>query len=153
MKKITELKNLKLSFDLPDEAIAFLESLDERVENGKYTFGEDCFVNVMDAETSLAFAPMEAHQSYVDVQVQINGEERIYYADIEMLTLKTPYDAERDCAFYNYEDGIPFVDFCKGEAVVLYPNDAHLPCRAPTVPMKTKKAVMKIRYPQTVEKE
>lgn len=146
MKKITQLKDVKLYFDIPDEALAFLESLDETVENGTYEFGRDCFVNVMDAETSKVLGHLEAHRTYVDVQVQINGEERIYYADVETLEVEIPYDAARDCGFFHGVEGLPYVDFGKGEAVILYPRDAHLPCRAVNAPMKTKKAVMKIRY-------
>ena len=146
MEKITQKKDVKRFFDVPDEAIAFLEGLHSDVACGKYEFGEDCYVNVMDCETSTSFAHIEAHRTYIDVQVLIDGEERIYYADVENLNPETLYDAEKDVAFYDYAEGSPFVDYTRGEAVILYPRDGHLPCRAVNQPMRVKKAVMKVRY-------
>lgn len=146
MEKITQIKDVKRFFEVPDEAVAFLETLSENTESGKYEFGPDCFVNVMDAATYTEFAHMEAHRVYVDVQVQINGEERIYYADVDTLTPETAYNPDKDCAFYHYAEGSAYVDYCKGEAVILYPQDAHLPNRAVNEPMNMKKAVMKIRF-------
>ena len=146
MEKITKLQEVKRFFDVPEEAIAFMETLSVDTESGKYEFGPDCFVSVMDANTSSEIAHIEAHRAYIDLQVLIDGEERIYYADVDTLKPETPYDAEKDIAFYEYAEGSPYVDYIKGEAIILYPRDGHLPCRAVKYPTQIKKAVMKIRY-------
>ena len=146
MKKINQIQDIKRYFDLPDEAIAFLEGLDSDTACGKYPFGEDCLVNVMTCDTSSEFAHMEAHVLFVDVQILIDGEERIYYTDLERVKPETDYDAVKDRTFYYYDEDSSFVDYASGEAVILYPCDAHLPGRAVNAPMQVKKAVLKVRY-------
>ena len=47
MIKITDYRDLKKYFTVPDEALAFLATVTEDTENGRYHFGEDCFINVM----------------------------------------------------------------------------------------------------------
>ena len=88
---------------------------------------------------------MERHDKYVDVQFLLDGEEKVYYTDKADLTLKKPYDAVKDRCFFQYADSEAVV-YEKGEAVILYTNEAHLPGVAPEgVGVKTiKKAVAKV---------
>ena len=143
MIKITNHQDLKQHFNVPDAALAFLAAISEHTDNGKYPFGADCFINVMDCTTRGELADMEAHDIYVDVQCLITGEERIYYTDRESLSVTKPIDAAKDVGFFAYTP-CDFVDYKAGECVVLYPEEAHLPGRAVSAPVTAKKAVMKL---------
>jgi YhcH/YjgK/YiaL family protein len=144
MFKITNLQDLKKHFDyLPDEAISFVENADEHTACGKYVFGEDCYVNVSECETKPE-TKMEGHEKYIDVQYLIFGEEKMLVCDKSALKVEKEYDAENDYAFF-YFDSAEEILYKKGEAIVLYPNDAHSPDRMVTSPVVRKKAVMKIR--------
>ncbi len=143
MIKITNHQDLKKYFNVPDAAIAFLAAITENTANGKYPFGADCFINVMDCTTREELADMEAHDVYVDVQCLITGEERIYYSNRAPLTVTKPMNAEKDVGFFAYVPS-PYVDYKAGECVVLYPEEAHLPGRAVSTPVTAKKAVMKL---------
>ena len=146
MIKITNFQDLKKYFRIPDEAVAFIERATADTENGRYEFGPDCHINVMNAETAAGKKPMEAHNVFVDAQCEICGEEKILYADKAGLPLATPYNEAKDVAFYDFETADE-VTFKTGECVVLFPAEAHLPCRAVNEPMTVKKAVIKLRYP------
>lgn len=143
MIKISNYQDLKQYFNVPDAALAFLAAISENTDNGKYPFGADCFINVMDCTTRAEFADMEVHDIYVDVQCLITGGERIYYTDRAALTVTKPMDAAKDVGFFAYTP-CDFVDYKAGECVVLYPEEAHLPGRAVSAPVTAKKAVMKL---------
>ena len=145
MIKITNYQDLKNYFNVPDAAIAFLSAISESTENGRYPFGADCFINVMDCTTREELADMEAHDIYVDVQCLFTGEERIYYTDRASLKETVPLNEAKDVLFFAYEPS-PYVDYLPGECVVLYPDEAHLPGRAVSHSMTVKKAVMKLNH-------
>lgn len=143
MIKVTSYQDLKKYFTVPDEALAFLSTITKDTENGRYHFGDDCFVNVMNYTTKTELADMEAHDVYVDVQCLFTGEERIYYADRSALHETVPLNEAKDVLFFAYEPS-PYVDYLSGECIVLYPEEAHLPGRAVSTSMTVKKAVMKL---------
>ena len=151
MIKITNYQDLKNYFNVPDAALAFLSAISENTANGKYPFGADCFINVMDCTTQKELADMEAHDVYVDVQCLFSGEERIYYKNREGLTVTKPLNAEKDVLFFAYVPS-EYVDYKAGECVVLYPVEAHLPNRAVNEPMAIKKAVMKVNFKKLTKK-
>ena len=144
MIKIQAYSELKKHFRIPDEAIAFLENATPDTENGKYPFGEDCFINVMDAQTKSELADMEAHDVYVDVQCLLAGEEKIFYTDKAPLTMTLEKEG-KDCKMYAWETA-EAVTYKAGEGIILIPCEAHLPNRAVNEPMAIKKAVVKIKY-------
>ena len=144
MIKIQNLRDLTAHFTIPQEALDFALALTAETPDGRYKFGEDCFINVMHCDTSSGIVPMEAHEKFIDVQTVIAGEEKIFVADKAPLTVVTPYDEAKDIAFYAWEDA-EAVTYRSGEAVVLYPAEAHLPGRAVGEPMTIKKAVLKIK--------
>ncbi len=145
MIKIISYNDLKNYFNIPDEALSFLASITEATENGRYTFSDDCFVNVMNYTTKEELSDMEAHDVYVDVQCLYTGEERIYYTDRASLRETVPLNEAKDVLFFAYEPS-PCVDYLPGECVVLYPDEAHLPGRAISHSMTVKKAVMKLNF-------
>ena len=150
MRKITNLDELKSLFGLTDEAVAFVKGLNLDTPCGKYPFGDDCFVNVMYCDTKVAEftdkgeATVETHRVYMDVQYIIEGEEQIFYGDATNAPVFKPHNDEKDVGFYlikNYDSVI----YKTGEAVALYPEDAHMPGCCVDQPKTIKKAVIKIR--------
>ncbi len=144
MIKIQSYSELTKYFRIPAEAIAFLESATPDTENGKYSFGEDCFINVMDAQTKSESGDMEAHEVYVDVQCLLSGEEKIFYTDKAPLTMTLDTEG-KDLKLYAWSTA-ESVTYKAGEGIILIPSEAHLPNRAVGEPMAIKKAVVKIKY-------
>jgi YhcH/YjgK/YiaL family protein len=95
----------------------------------------------------LTDAKFETHNNYVDVQLLLDGKERIYVAPRADLTENAPYSQERDITFYKDEvDGADYVTLDGTNFVLLYPHEAHAP--QVSLPVGTdivKKAVAKIR--------
>ena len=150
MRKIINLDELKTLFHVSEEAVSFVKGLNLDTPCGKYPFGEDCFVNVMYCDTKAAEftdkgeAIVETHKTYMDVQYIIDGEEQIFYGNAEHAPVHTPHNEEKDVGFYlieRYESVI----YKTGEAVALYPEDAHMPGCCVDQPKTIKKAVIKIR--------
>ena len=144
MIKIHNLKDLSRYLPIPQDALDFVLKMTADTPNGRYDFGADCYVNVMVCDTSAALAPMEAHEKFIDVQMVLAGEEKIYVTPKAPLSVTAPYSAEKDIAFYAWEHA-EAVTYAAGEAVILYPEEAHLPGRAAGEPMTIKKAVLKLK--------
>lgn len=144
MIKIQNIQDLPAYLAVPREALDFVRGMTAETPDGRYEFGEDCFINVMHCDTKAESTPMEAHEKFIDVQMVLAGEEKICVAEKARLKTVTPYDEEKDIAFYAWESAEE-VCYRSGEAVVLYPAEAHLPGRAVGEPMTIKKAVLKIK--------
>ncbi len=144
MIKITTIEDAKKYFEIPNEAIEFLKEANCDTENKRYDFGEFCHVNVQSCDTKLETLRMEAHEKYVDIQYLISGDEKIYYTSKEGLSINKPCPEGGDTTLYDFDEKSEAVIYTSGEAVILYPEEAHLPNRAVTVPQTNKKAVIKI---------
>ena len=70
----------------------------------------------------------EAHRRYADVQYIAAGAEMIGYAPTDTLKVETPYDPEKDIAFYAQPALYTPVAVPAGSFAVFYPEDAHMPC-------------------------
>lgn len=144
MIKITRIDELKNYFKIPEEAIELVKAANADTECKRYDFGDKCYVNVQDTETKSETLLMEAHELFVDVQYLVSGEEKIFYTAKEGLPIQSPYSARSDMALYDFDENSNSVCYKAGEAIVLYPEEAHLPNRAVGEPMAIKKAVIKI---------
>jgi len=69
----------------------------------------------------------EAHKNYVDMQFMLEGEERIYVANIESLNITAIYDEEHDYSKYSTEAESSILLLNAGKLAVLYPQDGHMP--------------------------
>lgn len=72
-------------------------------------------------------AEYESHIKYADVQVVLKGKEYIGVTPLDNCTVTKPFTDGGDIAFYTSEKGT----LCLMEAgsfLVLYPQDAHMPC-------------------------
>ena len=144
MIKLQAIDDLNKYFEIPSEAIEFLKGASVDTENKRYEFGEFCYINVQLCDTKLDTPLMEAHERYADIQFLIDGEEKIYYTKKADLGIIKPYSEGADAALYVFDDGSEAVTYKSGEAVILYPEEAHLPNRAPAESKSIKKAVIKV---------
>jgi len=86
----------------------------------------------------------EAHRRYIDIQYLVSGIERIGYTPVANLALTTPYDEDKDVAFYQGHGDILTLE--PGMFAVFFPHDAHMPmlCEAGGSPKQVRKIVVKI---------
>ena len=87
----------------------------------------------------------EAHRVFADVQYLLSGRELVRCKPLAEVNETVPYDAVKDIAFYADCPGaeLPIGD---GYFIVLFPDDAHMPCLAiDGQPVDVKKVVMKVR--------
>ena len=83
----------------------------------------------------------EAHRLYIDLQVMVQGAERICYAPLSRLTPGT-YDEAKD--FLRLLGEGDSVTLPEGSFMLLWPGDGHMPCLAVGEPEPIKKVVVKI---------
>ncbi len=115
------------------KALHFLKNITPECDDGEYAIdGETVFARVMTYETKMsADAFPETHQKYVDIQVVLAGEERIFWNALDDLTIKTPYDDDADVAFYEKKsEAETEIVLMPGLLTVFFPQDAHTPAVA-----------------------
>ncbi|MBO5945468.1 MAG: YhcH/YjgK/YiaL family protein [Clostridia bacterium] len=144
MIKITDFNKLNDYFNVPGEALEFLCSINMDTECKRYDFSDDCYINVQSVQTKPETPLMEAHVKFVDIQCLINGEEKIYYTEKEGLPIIKEYNEDGDAALYSFNEKSDAVTYKSGEAIILYPCEAHLPNRTVNEPVQIKKAILKI---------
>ena len=126
-------------------AFEYLQQTDlGALANGKYEIdGENMYISVQEYDTKpKEQGKWEAHRRYIDIQYIIRGTEQIGCAHLAGLALTQAYDANRDVAFFSGEGD--FSTMQEGMFMVLFPEDAHMPCIAVGAPSPVKKAVVKI---------
>jgi YhcH/YjgK/YiaL family protein len=129
------LKNLGAGL----EAIKNLESH----EVGKYNF-EGGFFMVQEGETKpMEEGTFEAHRSYIDVQIILEGSEEIAWADITDLQTQTPYDPQKDAEHFNGEKSHHIL-ISEGMFYAAFPHDGHKPVSHTKKKLQFKKIVMKL---------
>jgi len=97
---------------------------------------------------SRADGVFESHRRFIDIQVICEGEEQIEVADTARLTVRQPYDAERDFALYHDHPDASLLRLFPGEAAILFPEDAHMPTlRIHAAPVRVRKVVLKVPVP------
>lgn len=124
------------------EGFAFLQELTDKPA-GRYERGS-MYAMVQEGMTApVEEARLETHQKYIDVQYMVSGEEVLEWKNIKEAVCETPYDAERDIAFYQ-GDG-DRITVKPGMFYIMYPQDGHKPCIHIQRPTGYKKIVLKIR--------
>lgn len=138
--------------ELSEEAYEFcLKIQNEDVEDGRHDLTDDIFANVMTYETKYrADACFEAHKKYIDIQIMIDGCEIIATQPINVMhkyKCLTPFgDGDTELFEVNSEcvDNV----LNKGDFIILYPEDAHMPCVCVGEKKTVKKAVIKVPVKQ-----
>lgn len=86
----------------------------------------------------------EAHEKYTDIQHLVSGVEFIELADITNATIKTPYDAEKDVAFYTARKNKRFQAH-PGNLFIFFPTDVHRPSIKVEGNAPVRKIVIKVK--------
>lgn len=140
----TKMQSVKeLSKDAYDFIMNFSPS---KMEDGSYKLGNGVIANVMTYTTKpISMTSYESHRKYVDVQYMVYGEELMFKENAQKLNgrISGEYDEDRDIIFYDYNGGEVTI-LTAGEAVIMYPQDAHRGAVAVDRPMKIRKIVVKV---------
>ncbi len=87
----------------------------------------------------------ESHRKYIDVQVIVEGVERMEVEDISRLTVSQPYLEERDLIKYADTAASSHLAMPAGNVAVFFPVDGHMSTLQPaTGPVLVRKAVVKV---------
>lgn len=89
----------------------------------------------------------ETHRKYVDVQVILEGEELMEVAHPDGLTVRDPYNPERDAMFYHQVSHGSVLRFRMGDAAIYFPDDAHMASLQVDGSQLVRKAVVKVPLP------
>ena len=113
------------------QAFDFLRSTDfSTLEDGRIElYGDDLYINVAGNSGKL-LAPLEVHQSYIDIQMPLSTTEMIGWKQLSRCSkILEVYDKEKDIAFYA-DDFDTLLSISPGQFVIFYPQDAHAPAIA-----------------------
>ncbi|HEY4196219.1 MAG TPA: YhcH/YjgK/YiaL family protein [Mucilaginibacter sp.] len=110
-----------------DKAFAFLRDSDlTALKPGVHELqGKDLFVKITDYLTKDAETiPFESHTKYSDIHTVVSGKEYIGESAPAVAAIKTPYNDEKDIAFYTVTKshnllGVP------GKFFLLFPDNLH----------------------------
>ena len=129
------------------KAFEFLKTLTPDSPDATHELiGRDLYVMVQSYDTEAEPSPiLEAHRKYIDIQYCIAGTEYIAAAPLDESTIKTPYDSEKDVAFYYAQKMMTLCAMTPGRFVLLFPSDEHFAKMAAEAPCRIKKAVVKLR--------
>ena len=105
--------------------------------------GDDLFINACAYETrALEDCRFEAHRRYIDVQMVLEGAERIEIQQVSSLEAE-PFDEEADNMFLDGAAAASVL-MTPGTFVACFPEDAHKPGIADGEPRPVRKAVFKV---------
>jgi YhcH/YjgK/YiaL family protein len=85
----------------------------------------------------------EAHRKYIDIQFLAAGKELIGVTAADKLTITDAYNEESDIMFFGDSEG-DFITLTEDKFVLLFPQDAHMPCITANTPSDVIKVVVKI---------
>jgi biofilm protein TabA len=148
---IDRIENASLYADLNTEFISAFEiltnpSLNQKQDGKHIVDGNDLFYTIQRYKTKpVREGKLEAHRKYIDIQFLLSGQEIIGYAPLKGLKVAQEYNPEKDIAFYETPKEITKVILEPGLFCILFPEDAHLPCRQVDKPREVRKVVIKIR--------
>lgn len=87
----------------------------------------------------------ESHLKFIDVQVVVEGDERIEVIDASRITVRDPYVMERDLITYVDTVDASELRLRAGEAAIFFPVDVHMPSlQMHSAPTLVRKTVVKI---------
>lgn len=129
-----------------DKALSFIAETDiSSLDDGSYPIdGEDVRVKVQHMRTKNSQeARLEAHEAYADIQMLLEGTERIGWRFRGAGLCETEVAPERDIWFY--EGSYEQLELRPGWLAIVFPDDVHAPGLCPEEPSSIRKAVFKVR--------
>lgn len=150
-----QLKNAHLYFPLGErvqKALEYLTATDfTGIEPGKYEIdGDEIYSVVSQYDTKpITAGKWEAHKRYLDIQVVLEGKEKIGYTFSNKVIVTQPYDEYKDIMFLKGEGN--FLTAEPGYFTILFPSDIHMPSIAVNLSTPVKKVVLKVKVDIPVE--
>jgi len=142
---LANLKDYISVHSLFDTVLEFINSRNiADLENGKISLSDGIYAIISEYETKDAKDVfIECHTMFVDIQVIIEGVERIGICNKNECTIIEEYDKEKDLE--KLEGSIDFLTLRKGYFAIFYPQDGHAPgIKAENGKNKVKKVVFKV---------
>lgn len=136
-------QRLKKGFDF------LLQSNFADLPDGKiHIQGDDVFAIIQTYNTRALTeqSKWESHRRYTDIQLVVEGHERMGYSPLGDLNEVDPYSQENDVILYTAKHGVAY-DYPlikAGMVAVFGPQDAHLPGLLVDQPARVKKVVVKV---------
>lgn len=128
------LKNLTVYSGIAPEAVALLAEklpqLNSDTPNGKIVLIEDKLFILIQRYNTRSFeeSKVETHSNFADLQMLLDGSEKIGYADTAALPCLAEYNAEADYALFGAEKPqVTFVDLKPGCFAIFFPEEGHMP--------------------------
>ncbi len=145
---IDKLENLSMYRIVPDHVVDFVKNLKSDIKTGRYELIDNDYANVETYTTkNITDGKFEAHNSYIDIQILLEGKERIYYTSTSSVSVDTPYNSEKDIKFYS--DKITKFDFVTLDGTnfaMIFPHEAHAPqVSIDSIQTEVKKVVVKVK--------
>ncbi len=144
---IDKIENISKYKEVPAFALDFIKNITHDIKEGRYELVDESFANVESYSTKAPeVAKFEAHKDYIDIQLLITGNERIYYTDVEGLVESEPYDKSRDIVFF--KDSVKKSDYLTlngANFAMIYPHEAHAPQVFLDGAENVKKVVVKVK--------
>ena len=128
--KIEHWQNYFPKNEIWQKVLAFIKTCSADTEHGRHAIaGDDAYANVFSYDTKPTKEGVyEAHHKQIDIQLLLKGRESVYVTDIDGLTVKTEYNAEKDYVLFNDPERLPgATPLTEGFFAVFFPNDAHRP--------------------------
>ena len=144
--KIVNLRLYEELNSLFEKAIDYLEETDfSELAPGRHTIlGDNIFALYQEYETkNVEDCLLEGHRKYIDIQYVLEGEEFIGVASSANQTVRKPYNADHDIAFF--EGDFSRVKLKAGNFAIFFPHDLHMPCLKVEKPAMVRKVVIKVR--------
>jgi len=144
---LTTMKKFVTLEERVNSAIEFVSKIDLiSLDIGKYKIDDYSYYMVQEYSTrDREYCKLESHKEYVDVQWIVSGQEEIDVVSLYGLNKSEDYDSERDVIFWEKPSRMQRVVLGKNSYVVLYPEDAHMPCISVNGCKLIKKVVIKIK--------
>jgi len=117
------------------------------LETGKYPIDGDRVFAIINEYTTkpLSECDPESHRDYADIQIMIRGAEKFGYTPLTDQIASTPYDPDKDVAFYPLaEEDLSYITLQAGQFIIFFPTDIHQPEVFTRQPDLVKKVVIKV---------
>lgn len=112
---------------------------------GRIDLSEDVYVAVSEYTTkNPENALYESHKKYIDLQYIVSGNEYIGLTNDIAIPVTTPYNEQKDIAFYTFNGG-ELLLANPTKYFIFFPEDIHRPCVKVDNPSFVRKVVVKIK--------
>ncbi len=148
--RIENLDRYRALLPAIDEARRWLETRAATIAPGKHPLrGDELYASVSEETTRAATEiPFEAHRRYIDLQISLEGGERIDWASLGGLVPHPTRPAGSDVWFFESPPAFSSLLLLPGHFALFWPRDAHRPgVRLFEAAGRSRKVVFKVALP------